>query len=207
MNLKLHRILFLVAAILLSVACEGRDRNAEGDALARSVRERFDDTPDLRGATSRVHVRSGGGGTIVLSGTTDTEADRALAETFARGIQGVQVVENQITVTGAAGAAPAASQAPAPLNVEAVRREAMESGERIGDSDEDARIYHEIRRRIVEDRTTPKRAIFVDVVKGDVTLRGMVSSVQAREEAVAATKGLEGVNTVRNLLQINSPAP
>lgn len=209
MKLKLICTLFLAVAVsFAAVACQGSDRDSDGAALAQSVRQRFDDSPELKGATARVQVRAeGDGGRIVLSGTTDTERDRQLAETFARGVEGVHEVDNRITVAAGPSTADVPSRYSATFSEEAVRKEAAESGERLGRSSEDARIYYEIRRRIIEDRTAPKRAVFVDVSDGDVTLRGMVSTVQARDAAVAAAKEVEGTRAVKDLLKINTPVP
>ncbi|MCI0420611.1 MAG: BON domain-containing protein [Acidobacteria bacterium] len=70
---------------------------------------------------------------------------------------------------------------------------------------DDPRIYSEVRRRVVVEPATPKKAIFVDVVNGNVTLRGMVFSLEARDEAVRAAEKTEGVKAVRDLLKVNAP--
>lgn len=205
MVLRIRCLILLLAALLSAASC-GR-REPDDAAFVQAVREAFERSPDLRGATARVQVRAEDG-VVTLSGTADTEKDKALAETFARNVPGVRGVENQIAVTGPINAgAPTDAGSHGSFDEAAVRRVANASGEKLGESSEDARIYHEVRRRIVTERATPERAIFVDVVNGDVTLRGMISSVKAREEAMAAAKGVEGVKTVRDLLLINSPAP
>jgi osmotically-inducible protein OsmY len=197
-------LIILPAALLLTASCGRREQGAGDGALVQAVREAFGRSPDLRGATARVQV-SARDGVVTLSVTADTEKDKELAGTFARQTPGVKGVENQIAVTGPIAAnVPHGTGSP---DEEAIRREANAGGERVGEGGEDARIYQEVRRRIVVERATPERAIFIDVVNGDVTLRGMISTVKARDEAVAAAKDVEGVKTVRDLLLINSPAP
>lgn len=200
-------LILLPTALLLTASCGRREQGAGDGALVQAVREAFGRSPDLRGATARVQVQARDG-VVTLSGTADTEKDKELAGTFARQTPGVKGVENQIAVTGPiATNAPAGGQGTGSFDEGAVRREANASGERLGEGSEDARIYHEVRRRIVVERATPERAIFIDVENGDVTLRGMISTVRARDEAVAAAKGVGGVKTVRDLLVINTPAP
>ncbi|MCI0419131.1 MAG: BON domain-containing protein [Acidobacteria bacterium] len=76
---------------------------------------------------------------------------------------------------------------------------------KVGGAVDDLRIYCEVRRRVVAEPATPKKAIFVDVVNGNVTLRGMVFSVEARDEAVRAAEKTEGAKAVRDLLKVNAP--
>jgi len=187
--------------ILLSAAACQRPpgRGIDDVALAQAVRERFTANSDLRGATERVLVKAKDG-TVNLSGTTDTAADKVLAESVAQGTKDVVKVVNEIIVTGQAG-----STRNLPLNEEAVRARAEANGEKIGGAVDDPRIYSEVCRKVVAEPATPKKAIFVDVVNGNVTLRGMVFSLEARDEAVRAARTTEGVNAVRDLLKVNAP--
>ena len=97
----------------------------------------------------------------------DTPADKTLAEQAARRTAGVVNVVNQIIVTESQS-----GSSNVQLDERAVREEALKSGERIGPSPDDARIYDAVRRKLVAHEGTSKKEIFVDVVDGDVTLRG-----------------------------------
>ena len=206
MIFRSRRLILLLVALPLAVSC-GREQERSDGAIVQDVREAFGRSPELMGATARVLVQAKDG-VVTLTGTADTEDDKALAETFARNVQGVKGVENQIKVTGPIhAAAPPGPHETGSFDEAAVRREANASGEKVGEATEDARIYQEVRRRVVLEPAAPERAIFVDVVNGGVTLRGMVSSLKAQEEAVAAAKGVEGVKSVRDLLLVNRPAP
>lgn len=201
MRMVWRRIAVVVIAVVVS-ACERENAGDVSDvALAQAVRDQFAANPDTKGATARVRVEATDG-VVTLSGTVDTTADQALVEQLARRTSGVKTVVNQITVS-----APVLPVPDEPFEEQKVRAEALSNGERIGASSEDALIYHAVRRRIVKHESTPKRAIFIDVEGGDVTLRGMIRTTVARDEAIAAARNVEGVRAVRDRLVINTPMP
>jgi osmotically-inducible protein OsmY len=82
------------------------------------------------------------------------------------------------------------------------REKAKASGEKVGDSIDDAWIHTKITSKLVANSQTPARKINVDVVNGDVTLRGQVENAAAKEEAERIAKDTEGVKRVRNLLKV-----
>ena len=185
---------------LSTVIASGRfqvDHSAADVRLAQSVQAQLDASPDTKGAASRVVIEAKDG-TVTLTGTVDTIRDKATVEQVVAHTNGVKNVVNQVTVN-----VPVLPVPDEPFEERAVRAEAASNGERIGPSSEDARIYHAVRRQLVKHEATPKRAIFVDVEDGDVTLRGMIFTTTARDEAVASARKVEGVNAVRDLLVVN----
>lgn len=196
-----RRMLVLPAALVLAaVACsQQRVDYAVADVrLAQAVRSELDASADTKGAASRVVIEAKDG-TVTLTGTVDTVRDKATVEQAVARVDGVKNVVNQVDVNVAVLPVP-----DEPFEERAVRAEAASHGERIGPSSEDARIYHAIRRHLVKHETTPKRAIFVDVEDGEVTLRGVIFTVAARDEAVGAARNVDGVRAVHDRLVINS---
>lgn len=195
----------VLALALLAVACQRQQdlHSVDDTALQQAVQTGFKTNHDTKGATLSVEVHAKDG-VITLSGTVDTAADKQLAEAIARSTNGVKSVVNQITVTE-----PAAATTPggATFDEQSVRAEARVGGERVGESSDDARIYNEVRRLLVAHEGTSKRAIFLDVVNGDVTLRGRVFSTTARDEAVQAALKTEGVRAVNDKLVVNASSP
>ena len=199
--LDLRRVVvLLVALVLAAVACGQQevDYRAADVRLAQAVRTQLDASADTKGASSRVEIEAKDG-TVTLTGTVDTVRDKATVEQVVARVDGVKNVVNQVNVNMAVLPVP-----DEPFEERAVRAEAASHGERIGPSSEDARIYHAIRRQLVKHESTPKRAIFVDVQDGDVTLRGTIFTVAARDEAIAASRNVEGVRAVYDRLVINS---
>lgn len=202
MRITWRCIAAVVSIIVVASACERKSAGGASDvALAQAVRDQFAVNAETKGATSRVRVEVTDGA-VTLSGTVDTTDDQALVEQLARRTSGVNRVVNQITVS-----APVLPVPDEPFEERKVRAEALSNGEKVGASAEDARIYHAVRRQIIKHESTPKRAIFIDVEGSDVTLRGMIRTTVARDEAVAAARKVEGVKAVRDKLLINTPIP
>lgn len=193
-------VVLLLALVLAAVACKQQevDYRAADTRLAQAVRTQLDASADTKGASSRVEIEAKDG-TVTLTGTVDTVRDKATVEQIVARVDGVKNIVNQINVSAAVLPVP-----DEPFEERAVRNEAASHGERIGPSSEDARIYHTIRRYLVKHESTPRRAIFVDVVDGDVTLRGTIFTVAARDEAVAESLKVEGVRAVHDRLVVNS---
>lgn len=196
----LSRIGFLILVlVLITPACHRQQQvPASNDATVElAVRKRMDADPGAKGATAGVNV-SAKAGVVTLTGTADTAADRMHAEQIARFTQGVTRVVNEITVT-----APITINLESPFDEQTARAQAARNGEEIGASTSDAQIYNELRSKLLRKQSTPKQEIFVDVVNGNVTLRGMVFSSEARNDAISAARNTKGVNAVNDRLLVN----
>jgi osmotically-inducible protein OsmY len=190
-----------LALALSGLACQRtQEVHTVNDAdLVNAVRATFAADHDTQGATSQVQIHAKDG-VITLSGTVDTTADKTLAEQATRRTAGVVNVVNQITVAESQTGSPEVA-----FDERAVREEALKSGERIGTSSDDARIYDAVRRKLVAHEGTSKKEIFVDVVDRDVTLRGrFVGTGTARNEAVAAARTVPGVKAVNDKLIVRA---
>lgn len=85
------------------------------------------------------------------------------------------------------------------------RARAKENKETVGQSLDDAWIHTKIVAKLIGDSQTPERKINVDVVNGEVTLRGTVDTNQAKAEAERVAKETDGVKKVTSQLKV-SPA-
>lgn len=111
-------------------------------------------------------------------------------------------------MTGARSAATPSPTATPKYTEEQAREErarAKENKETIGQSLDDAWIHTKIVAKLIGDSKTPERKINVDVVNGDVTLRGTVDTAEAKTEAERIAKETDGVKKVVNQLKV-SPA-
>src|SRR5689334_13175872 len=98
---NIERIGIVILALLFSAAACKRQQKVVSEAdttLELAVHDAFDSNPDAKGATSNVTV-SAKNGTITLSGTVDTPADKVRAERLAHQTKGVVSVVNQIVAT------------------------------------------------------------------------------------------------------------
>jgi len=85
------------------------------------------------------------------------------------------------------------------------RERAKANKETIGQSLEDAWIHTKIVAKLIGNSATPERKIYVDVVDGAVTLRGMVDTAEAKTEAERVAKETDGVKKVTNQLKVAPP--
>src|SRR2546427_6900838 len=84
----------------------------------------------------------------------------------------------------------------------AERERAKANKETIGQSLEDAWIHTKVVAKLISDTQTPERKINVDVVEGEVTLRGQVDTAEAKTEAERLAKETDGVKKVMNQLKV-----
>lgn len=91
-------------------------------------------------------------------------------------------------------------------NARAEREKARGSGEKLGDSLDDAWIHTKIVAKLIGNSDTPERKINVDVVNNVVTLRGAVDTAEQRAEAERVAKATEGVTRVVNHLKVGAGA-
>lgn len=115
--------------------------------------------------------------------------------------------------TNMAGARSAATPAPTatPKYTEEQAKEerarAKANKDTIGQSLDDAWIHTKIVAKLIGDAQTPERKINVDVVNGEVTLRGTVDTAEAKSEAERIAKETDGVKKVVNQLKVSPAAP
>ncbi|MGA8528354.1 MAG: BON domain-containing protein [Acidobacteriaceae bacterium] len=103
-----------LAIVFCFAVCAGRPAYAQApvgndSALQSSVSSALARDPVLK---DQPVIAATANGVVTLSGTVETEQQRQQAETDAANVQGVSGIQNNITVTGAAGAAE--QQAPPP---------------------------------------------------------------------------------------------
>jgi osmotically-inducible protein OsmY len=87
------------------------------------------------------------------------------------------------------------------------RARAKEKKETIGQSLDDAWIHTKIVAKLIGNSDTPERKINVDVINGDVTLRGTVDTAEAKSEAERIAKETDGVKKVVNQLKVSPAKP
>lgn len=135
---------------------------------------------------------------VTLSGTVPTETMRLRAVELAKAAHPNLKITDKIDVKP--------TDVPRSDYTEAMARDARDqaktSGDKIGNSINDAWIHSKITSKLIGDKDTPARKINIDVVNGIVTLRGDVKSTTAKDEADRIAKDTEGVKRVRNLLKV-----
>ncbi len=116
-------------------------------------------------------------GVVTLEGDADSKASMELAERLAANTEGVESVDNQLSVTGARGASADASRD-------------------FGDSVSDGWITTKVRSTLLFSRDVPGTGISVETRDGVVILEGEVDSEAAKRRAVALSADVQGVQQV-----------
>ena len=128
---------------------------------------------EVKGFDIKVETRKG---TVLLSGFVDTalQMDRAIAT--AKTIEGVQAVDNGITLrTGA---------------------------ETAGNKLDDVVLTTKVKSALVADAAIKSAQIGVVVRKGEVQLSGFVDTQSQIDQAIAVAKSVDGVNGVVNEMSV-----
>ena len=121
-------------------------------------------------------------GVIILTGKVDSSVDKKLAEELITGIDGVESVDNQLTI----------------LDTES---EAMISEETSSELT-DAKIATVVKSRLLMDSDISGLDIDVDVEESNVTLKGTVGSESERALAVEIAKNAAEVKDVDDQLSV-----
>jgi len=122
-------------------------------------------------------------GTVTLTGKVNNQVEKELAEELIMGIDGVQKVDNRLSV--------------------------MNQDMAMDDSSEDeystftdAKITTVVKSRYLFNSEVSGTDISVDVVEGVVTLKGNVASTAERDLAVSIAQNASDVVSVNNMLEI-----
>jgi osmotically-inducible protein OsmY len=137
---------------------------------------------------------------VTLSGTVYTENARTNAVQLTKLAEpGLQVVDK---IEVKPGDIPKSAYTQEMAREE--REKAKSSGDKIGNSVEDAWIHTKISTKLIADSSTPARKISIDVVNGVVSLRGTVDNNEAKQQAGRIAMETDGVKHVNNLLKVTA---
>lgn len=120
-------------------------------------------------------------GVVTLEGEADSDASKQLAERLAANTDGVEDVDNRITVSAQASTGRAA---------------ASDSGRDAGDAVSDSWITSKVKSTLLFSSGVPGTDISVETRDGVVTLDGEVSSEAEKELAIELARDIRGVKEV-----------
>jgi hyperosmotically inducible protein len=146
------------------------------------VQSKFFIDERIKGTRIDVETRSG---VVTLSGDVADDDERAQALLLARTTEGVQRVEDHLTITPYVP--PDEKAAPPPARMD------------------DAMLTTTIQAKYFVDTTVKGSAVNVSVKDGVVLLEGTVPSAAARKQALAIAQNTEGVVQVVDRLQVGRP--
>ena len=179
-------IMLMSGLSTLVTGCSGRQDNAPALQASTTVGTEIDDTvvttkvksallsdPDIKSFDLKVETRKG---LVQLSGYVDNQTQIERAVTATRGVEGVQDVENNITVKG---------------------------GDRTtGNVVDDGIITAKVKSALLADPNVKSLDIAVVTRQGEIQLSGFVNSQTQMDDAVALAQKVVGVTGVGNQMSI-----
>ena len=117
-------------------------------------------------------------GTVKLAGFVDSEKEKTAAGDVARKVNGVQTVQNDITV--------------------------HKANESAGEYIDDSILTAKVKTALIENSETKAHQINVETDHGVVQLSGFVDNAAAKSAATSVAKSVTGVKDVKNELSVKS---
>jgi osmotically-inducible protein OsmY len=200
----------ILASAILIAACEstttrdtasGAKPKLSDSELETKIKNNINTDEKIRAADLSVKAHANDN-EVTLSGEVPTEVMRVRAVALAKEAHPGVVVTDRIVVKPAELTRAAYTEEKA----REARDKAKATGEKIGNTLDDAWIHTKIVSKLIGNSTTPERKINVDVVNNVVTLRGAVQTAEQKAEAERIAKDTEGVTRVINQLKVNRTA-
>ena len=167
--------------------------------LENKIKAKFDSDAQLRAADLSVSADADKN-EATISGAVGTQAMRMRAVYLAKEASPGLVLTDKIDVKPDGLSRSEYTEE----NARREREKARGTGEKIGDSLDDAWIHTKIVAKLIGNSETPERKINVDVVNNVVTLRGSVDTAEQRAEAERVARTTEGVKRVVNQLKVTA---
>jgi osmotically-inducible protein OsmY len=146
-------------------------------------------------------------GIVTLTGSAKSEAEKELAERYARDVQGVKDVDNQIAVKGeqAGESAQAGEGAPAEDQSGGGVKADRGAGSRLLDKMSNGSVSSRVRSALEANRGTSDMHPTVETKDGVVILYGTATSEAQKDLAERLAKGVNGVKSVDNEINVKAP--
>ena len=158
--------------------------------ITATIQSQYYLNPELK--PWRIDVDTSGSGAVTLSGTVDSDADRAEAVRIARATEGVATVNDNLRVR--------------PESVATTGTTKETTGRAAAAAIDDSWITTKIQSKYFLDDDVRARNIDVDTRNGMVTLKGSVESEGERQQALSIARSTDGVTMVHDNLVVDRGA-
>jgi|GEM_PF-58192 len=145
----------------------------------------------VSGSKTEVNVKDG---IVTLQGEATSQAQKDLTTEYAKDIEGVKEVRNEMTVTGTSKETRSVGE----KIVDSSKKTARTVGEKI----DDASITAQVKMALLYHRSTSALNTSVTTRKGVVTLSGKAKNASEKDLATKLVKDVHGVKSVKNLMTI-----
>jgi osmotically-inducible protein OsmY len=170
--------------------------------ITAKIQSQYYVNPELK--PWRIDVDTASSGAVTLSGTVDSDADRAEAVRIARATEGVTSVNDNMRVQPQGVATTGVAKDTSSVKSEAreIRDEAGSAARKTAQAVDDSWITMKIQSKYFVDDDVRARNINVDTKDGMVTLKGSVESEGERQQAVSLARSTDGVTMVHDNLTV-----
>ena len=180
MNKTLVALIASGAMVTMAACSSTRTQRAPGEqvddaALLTSVKSALAADPVTEAGEINVDVNRG---VVKLAGYVDSPKEKQQAGDVARKVDGVQSVQNDISV--------------------------KKSDESVGEVIDDSILTAKVKAALIADSSTKAHQINVETQEGVVQLSGFVDNATAKSTAGEVARGVNGVKSVQNDLQVKS---
>jgi hyperosmotically inducible protein len=151
----------------------------------------------------KTHVETSDG-IVTLTGSARSDAEKELVERYARDVQGVKEVDNRIAIAGEQGGE-SAEAAPAGDRSGGDPAADRGAGSRLLDRVDNGSVSSHVKAALKADRGTNAIDPTVVTKDGVVTLYGMATSEAQKSLAERVAKGVTGVKSIDNQINVKSP--
>lgn len=172
------RMGLLVAALALGACSSTRTQQAPGEVVDDSVLTAKVKTALIQDPVTKAHEINVETyrGVVQLAGFVDSAEEKSRATEVARSVTGVQQVRNDLRIG--------------------------EADQTIGRTVDDGMITTQVKAKLIADSRTDAYKIDVETQGGVVQLSGFVDSTEAKNTAGEIARTVDGVQSVRNDLEI-----
>lgn len=165
----------MIIIAILALICSGCAQQVDDATLSTKVKTKL--AGDAETSAIKISVTTVKG-VVTLSGVVPTEREKSKAERIAQETEGVTQVVNNITID------------PNTIGASNIKEKAEEAVN-------DAAILSKIKAKLVLEKIT---GTDVDVVNGEVTLKGQVGDAKQVAQAADIARSTNGVKSVNNQL-------
>lgn len=192
----------LLAALAAALLAGGVAEAARPDSwITAKVKSKLAAAKDVGAFGTNVDTRDG---VVTLRGEVETEAEKSLAGRYAREIEGVRRVDNQLVVRGMPDREDAGAMDRDDAATDDSREQVQQKGwgDRALGGIDDAAITARVKSALAGTRGTRALKTNVDTKEGIVTLTGTARSESEKELAEEVAKGVNGVREVDNRIRV-----
>jgi hyperosmotically inducible protein len=173
-----------VNSVINKIKVEGVDKPGSDEWIATKVRSRLLVKANVSLTNTKVDVR---GGMVYLTGTATSQAQKDLTEAYAKDIDGVKSVTNNITVVEKGD--------------KSYRDDDM-NRPTASDKMDDSSITAQIKYELFSHRSTSALKTKVNTINGNVVISGDASSDAEKDLVTKLAKSVRGVQSVDNNMMV-----